>query len=50
MALKLIQCFAYCAIFPKEIEKQYIIEFWMANGFISRNRISKAEDVGDGML
>jgi len=38
--------------FPKikKIEKQYIIELWMANAFISPpNRISEAEDVGDGV-
>ncbi|KAK7367928.1 hypothetical protein VNO80_09948 [Phaseolus coccineus] len=43
------QCFAYCAIFPKDerIEKQYLIELWMANGFISSYGRLDAEDVGD---
>ncbi|CAJ1931529.1 unnamed protein product [Sphenostylis stenocarpa] len=49
--LKLRQCFAYCAIFPKDkrIEKLYVIELWMANGFISSNEILDAEDAGDGV-
>lgn len=42
---------SYCAIFPKDeiIRKQELIEFWMANGFISSNEILDAEDVGDGV-
>ncbi|KRH25740.1 hypothetical protein GLYMA_12G124700v4 [Glycine max] len=45
------QCFAYCAIFPKDenIGKQYLIELWMANGFISSDERLDAEDVGDGV-
>ncbi|KAG4403245.1 hypothetical protein GLYMA_01G065800v4 [Glycine max] len=51
LPIKLRQCFAYCAIFPKDeiIKKQYLIELWMANGFISSNEILDAEDVGDGV-
>nr|KYP56414.1 Putative disease resistance protein RGA3 [Cajanus cajan] len=51
LPIKLRQCFAYCAIFPKDktIRKKYLIELWMANGFISSNEILDAEDVGDGM-
>eukprot|EP00256_Glycine_max_P067080 XP_025981675.1 putative disease resistance protein RGA3 [Glycine max] len=43
------QCFSYCAIFPKDerIGKQYLIELWMANGFISSNEKLDVEDVGD---
>ncbi|RDX64143.1 putative disease resistance protein RGA4, partial [Mucuna pruriens] len=50
LPIKLRQCFAYCAIFPKDeiIRKRYLIELWMANGFISSNEILDAEDVGDG--
>ncbi|KAL2349365.1 hypothetical protein Fmac_003365 [Flemingia macrophylla] len=51
LPIKQRQCFAFCAIFPKDerIEKQYLIELWMANGFISSNEILDAEDVGDGV-
>ncbi|KAL3031412.1 hypothetical protein AAZX31_02G028300 [Glycine max] len=47
----LCQTMSYCAIFPKDeiIRKQELIEFWMANGFISSNEILDAEDVGHGM-
>ncbi|KAL9328097.1 hypothetical protein ACSQ67_003100 [Phaseolus vulgaris] len=49
LPIELRQCFAYCAIFPKDerIEKQYLIELWMANGFISSYGRLDAEDVGD---
>jgi len=51
LPIKLRPCFAYCAIFPKDkiIEKQYLIELWMANGFISSSEILEAEDVGEGV-
>ncbi|KAL2662131.1 hypothetical protein AAZX31_02G024500 [Glycine max] len=51
LPIKLRQCFAHLAIFPKHeiIIKQYLIECWMANGFISSNEILDAEDVGDGV-
>jgi len=51
LPVNLRQCFAYCAIFPKDerIEKQYLIELWMANGFISSDGMLDAEDVGDGV-
>ncbi|XP_014512377.1 disease resistance protein RGA2-like isoform X1 [Vigna radiata var. radiata] len=51
LPIHLKQCFAYCAIFPKDerIEKQYLVELWMTNGFISSDGKLDAEDVGDGI-
>jgi len=43
------QCFAFCAIFPKDtkIMKQELIHLWMANGFISSRKNLEVEDVGN---
>ncbi|KAK7383392.1 hypothetical protein VNO78_29071 [Psophocarpus tetragonolobus] len=51
LPINLRRCFAYCAIFYKDeiISKQYLIELWMANGFISSEGILDVEDVGDGV-
>ncbi|XP_057735721.1 putative disease resistance protein RGA1 [Arachis stenosperma] len=42
------QCFAFCAIFPKdtEIVKQELIYLWMGNGFISSRPNLEVEEVG----
>ncbi|GAU47909.1 hypothetical protein TSUD_238760 [Trifolium subterraneum] len=49
LSVKLRQCFSFCALFPKDefISKQILIEFWIANGFISSNQMLEAEDVGN---
>ncbi|PNY08096.1 NBS-LRR resistance protein [Trifolium pratense] len=43
------QCFAFCAIFPKDTEmmKEDLIHLWMANGFISSRKNLEVEDVGN---
>ena len=50
LPIKLKQCYAYYAIFSKDeiIVKQYLIDLWMTNGFISSNGILDVEDVGEG--
>ena len=49
LPVKWRQCFAICALFPKDkiISKQFIIELWMANGFISSNKMLDVEDIGN---
>ncbi|XP_045813824.1 putative disease resistance protein RGA3 [Trifolium pratense] len=49
LPIKLRQCFALCALFPKDdiINKQFVIELWIANGFISSNEMLDAEDIGN---
>ncbi|KAG8382059.1 hypothetical protein BUALT_Bualt05G0037100 [Buddleja alternifolia] len=49
LPLQLRQCFAYCAVYPKdyEIEKEELIYCWMAHGYISSNGIMDVEDVGN---
>ncbi|XP_031272699.1 putative disease resistance protein RGA3 [Pistacia vera] len=44
------QCFAYCALFPKDykIEKQNLIHLWMAQGFLQgSNKKEFLEDIGN---
>ncbi|KAL7159861.1 hypothetical protein ABFS83_01G055400 [Erythranthe nasuta] len=51
LPLALRQCFAYCAVFPKDscIEKEELIFFWMAHGYISRKGVLEMEDVGNNI-
>ncbi|KAL5737090.1 hypothetical protein ACOSQ2_031888 [Xanthoceras sorbifolium] len=46
---KLKQCFTYCAIFPKDfvIEKEFLVQLWMANGFIPFTERLDPEDIGN---
>ncbi|KAL5738779.1 hypothetical protein ACOSP7_031540 [Xanthoceras sorbifolium] len=46
---KLRQCFAFCAIFPKDfvIEKEFLIQLWMASGFIPFSGSLDPEDIGN---
>ncbi|KAL0388616.1 UNVERIFIED_CONTAM: Disease resistance protein RGA2 [Sesamum radiatum] len=42
------KCFAYCAIFPEdaEIEKERLIQLWMAEGFLVENGENDMESLG----
>ncbi|XP_057997922.1 putative disease resistance protein RGA3 [Hevea brasiliensis] len=43
------QCFSYCAIFPKDhlMEKQKLIELWMAHGYIKETTKRDMERIGE---
>ncbi|GKV39361.1 hypothetical protein SLEP1_g47142 [Rubroshorea leprosula] len=45
------QCFAFCSIFPKDcvMEKEMLIQLWMAGGFLQpfHERYLEMEDIGD---
>ncbi|KAL7122676.1 hypothetical protein ACP275_01G058400 [Erythranthe tilingii] len=49
LPLSLRQCFAYCAVFPKdsEITKEELIFMWMGHGCISSKGGLEIEDVGN---
>uniref|UniRef100_M1AJE5 Blight resistance protein T118 n=1 Tax=Solanum tuberosum TaxID=4113 RepID=M1AJE5_SOLTU len=49
LPLDLRQCFAYCAVFPKDtkMEKKKVISLWMAHGFLLLRRNLELEDVGN---
>ncbi|XP_027181801.1 disease resistance protein RGA2-like [Coffea eugenioides] len=52
LPVELRGCFAYCAVFPKGsvIQKEEVIQLWMANGLISSNETMEVEDVGDAVV
>ncbi|XVE80857.1 hypothetical protein DITRI_Ditri15bG0014500 [Diplodiscus trichospermus] len=43
------QCFIYCSIFPKDffMQKEQLIQFWMAEGFLQQTKEKTFEDIGD---
>ncbi|XP_047339477.1 putative disease resistance protein RGA1 [Impatiens glandulifera] len=45
------RCFVFCAIFPKdtEIEKERLIQMWMAHGLIPTLKNQELEDVGNAI-
>ncbi|KAL7159827.1 hypothetical protein ABFS83_01G053300 [Erythranthe nasuta] len=49
LPLSLRQCFAHCAVFPKDsqIKKEKLIFMWMAHGCISSKGVLEIEDVGN---
>ncbi|KAK4487503.1 hypothetical protein RD792_005854 [Penstemon davidsonii] len=51
LPLRFRQCFAYCAIFPKDmwIEKEELILLWATHGYISSIGAMEVEDVGNGI-
>ncbi|KAL2506025.1 putative disease resistance RPP13-like protein 1 [Abeliophyllum distichum] len=43
------ECFAYCSIFPKDevIRREWLIQLWMAQGFLTNNQGSDMETEGN---
>ncbi|KAL6900674.1 hypothetical protein ACP4OV_005350 [Aristida adscensionis] len=49
LSAEMKQCFVFCAVFPKdyEMEKDRLIELWVANGFIHQDRTMGLEQKGE---
>ncbi|XP_078158157.1 disease resistance protein RGA2-like [Carex rostrata] len=46
------QCFAFCAVFPKDhvMEKEKLVEYWMAHGFIPSDESGDLEMTGSDIF
>ncbi|XP_078158540.1 disease resistance protein RGA2-like [Carex rostrata] len=46
------QCFAFCAVFPKDyvMEKEKLVQYWMAHGFIPSDKSSDLEMTGSDIF
>ncbi|KAL2530452.1 putative disease resistance RPP13-like protein 1 [Forsythia ovata] len=46
------ECFAYCSIFPKDekIRREWLIQLWMAQGFLTDNQGSDMETEGNNFF
>ena len=49
LPLNLKPCLAYCSIIPKglQFEKEWIVQLWMAQNFISNQSEQRIEDIGN---
>uniref|UniRef100_A0A803MDN2 Uncharacterized protein n=2 Tax=Chenopodium quinoa TaxID=63459 RepID=A0A803MDN2_CHEQI len=49
LTLELKNCFSYCALFPKDywIEKEILVNLWMAHGFLSPSEGQRVKDAAE---